>query len=100
VLAAHVTKSTKPITTVSKPAPAKANTWRLQLGSFSSQQNSDRLVAKLKQAGFDATTQTKTTKQGGVVHLVFIGPTGDRKHAEAIQHHLKVALHLPSFIVH
>lgn len=71
-------------------APAVTNTgqWYVQLGSFSSQQNAEGLVAKLKAGGFDATTRKGSN---GSMLRVLVGPRADRDAAVALSGKLSAA---------
>lgn len=57
--------------------------WAVQLGSFSNQQNAERLAASLREQGYAAfLSQLKTGS--GALHRVRIGPQEDRDRAEAV----------------
>ncbi len=73
----------------SKPAATKPVTasatgmWAVQMGSFSSKANAERLAADLRKKGFAAfLSQLKTSS--GELHRVRIGPQKDRSSAESI----------------
>ena len=80
-----------------KPAPVKpaatassTGMWAVQLGSFSNQQNAEKLAADLRKQGFAAfLSQLRTDK--GPLHRVRIGPQKDRDTAEAMAARLQKA---------
>lgn len=57
--------------------------WAVQLGSFSNQENAERLAAELRAAGFAAFLSRLSTDSGSL-HRVRIGPQKDRESAEKI----------------
>lgn len=57
--------------------------WAVQLGSFSNQENAERLAAELRAAGFAAFLSRLSTDTGSL-HRVRIGPQKDRESAEKI----------------
>ena len=68
-----------------KPAPQSAASttgmWAVQLGSFSSKENAEKLAADLRKQGYAAfLSQLMTDK--GPLHRVRIGPQKDRESAE------------------
>lgn len=71
------------------PEPASATNssstgmWAVQLGSFSSQENAERLAADLRNQGYAAFLSQVQT-DGGQLHRVRIGPQKDRESAEEI----------------
>jgi DedD protein len=73
---------------VKAPAVADTGQWYVQLGSFSSQQNAERLVAKLKAGGFDATIRKGSN---GSMLRVLVGPQADRDAAVALSGKLSAA---------
>jgi|GEM_PF-3868069 len=94
---------------VSEPSVVKAvnkpklnvitNSWRLKLGSFTYKTHSDRLISDLKKQGFEAYSQHKTNKKGGVTYDVYMGPAVSKVEAVQLQKHLLHALGMPSIIV-
>ena len=73
-----------------KPAPqpriaaaSSTGMWAVQLGSFSSQENAEKLAADLRKQGFAAFLSQLTTSSGQL-HRVRIGPQKDRDSAEAM----------------
>lgn len=73
---------------VKAPAVAGTGQWYVQLGSFSSAQNAERLAAKLKAGGFDAKIR-KGSK--GSMSRVLVGPRADRDAAVALAAKLSAA---------
>jgi cell division septation protein DedD len=63
--------------------------WVLQLASFSSVNNAERLVAKLRQAGYDAYNKKSSLANGRVISRVFVGPEINRKKILRLQTKLK-----------
>jgi DedD protein len=57
--------------------------WAVQLGSFSNQENAERLAAELREQGYLAFI-SKLQDNGSQQHRVRIGPQKDRASAEAI----------------
>lgn len=64
-------------------AQSSTGMWAVQLGSFSSEANAERLAAELRQAGFAAFLSTLQTANGEL-HRVRVGPQRDREAAEAM----------------
>jgi DedD protein len=114
----------KPVTTpVTKPAPPQAaakpatptspagsaamrsqdarglTAWVVQIGSFSSQANADRLVKKLRDAGYPAFVEP--VKQGGEqVYRVRVGPELQRSDAQALRDKLMKELKMKGLMVY
>lgn len=63
------------------PAAPAAEQWYVQLGSFSNQQNAERLVAKLKARGFEAMLRKSSN---GSMSRVLVGPRAGREEADAL----------------
>ena len=89
-----------------RPAPAIQRTttsatgmYAVQLGSFSSAENANRLAADLRQQGF-AAFLSKTESDGQELHRVRIGPQKDRPAAEAMAARLKDAGHSGQVVPH
>lgn len=57
--------------------------WAVQLGSFSSQENAERLAAKLRKSGF-AAFLSQHRGANGALHRVRVGPQKDRASAEEV----------------
>ena len=72
------------------PKRSATGLWAVQLGSFSSQVNADRLAAELRQQGFAAFLSRLETPDGEL-HRVRVGPQKDRDSAQAIVTRLKRA---------
>ena len=90
----------------SEPAPetqaATASTtgmFAVQLGSFSSQENAERLAADLRKQGFAAFLSQLATSNGQL-HRVRIGPQKDREAAEAMAARLQKAGHKGQVVPH
>ena len=72
------------------PKRSATGLWAVQLGSFSSQANADRLAAELRQQGFAAFLSRLETPDGEL-HRVRVGPQRDRDSAQAMVTRLKRA---------
>jgi DedD protein len=73
--------------------------WAVQLGSFSSQENAERLATSLRGQGYAAfLSQLKTGS--GELHRVRIGPQKDRASAEAIAAQLAKSGHKGQVVPH
>jgi len=73
--------------------------WAVQLGSFGSQENADKLAAELRKQGFAAFLSDLST-DSGELHRVRIGPQKDRESAEAMAERLKKAGHKGQVVPH
>lgn len=93
-VAAEVKKSIAPSTTRSS-----TGMWAVQLGSFSSQQNADRLASDLRKQGFAAFLSQLST-ESGELHRVRIGPQKDRESAAAMAARLAKAGHKGQVVPH
>lgn len=100
-----------------KPEPAKAETatppstpavvetesetgmWAVQLGSFSSQENAERLAADLRGQGY-AAFLSQLQKNSVALHRVRIGPQKDRDSAESVAARLDSAGHKGQVVPH
>ena len=85
-----------------QPAPAgdsPTGMWAVQLGSFGSQQNAERLAADLRKQGFAAFLSQLSTGSGEL-HRVRIGPQKDRESAEAMAERLAKAGHKGQVVPH
>jgi DedD protein len=89
--------ATRPVTPAPRPAPqatspapvsAKPGTFVVQLGSFGSRENAERLVRDMTAKGF-ATFIAPITTNGRELYRVRVGPTRDRPSAEALAAQLK-----------
>ena len=97
--AAPATSAPKPAPAATPPAPAPRiapppasaparGSFVVQLGSFSSRENADRLVHDMTARGFTAFIAPITTN-GRELYRVRVGPTRDRASAEALAVELK-----------
>jgi len=73
--------------------------WAVQLGSFSTQQNAERLAADLRRKGFAAFLSQLAT-DSGQLHRVRIGPQKDRESAVAMAERLGEAGHKGQVVPH
>lgn len=73
--------------------------WAVQLGSFSSQENAERLAAELRQSGF-AAFLSKHQASGTALHRVRVGPQKDRASAEAVAVKLGASGHKGQVVTH
>ena len=73
-----------------RPGRSTTGMWAVQLGSFSTQANADRLAAELRQQGFAAFLSRLETPDGEL-HRVRVGPQRDRDGAEAMAARLERA---------
>ena len=73
--------------------------WAVQLGSFSSQENAERLASSLRDQGFAAFLSRLQTDSRSL-HRVRIGPQKDRESAEAIASQLKKSGHNGQVVPH
>jgi DedD protein len=111
--AAPVTKPAAPqaAAKTAAPAPSAGTTsaqsrdargltaWVVQIGSFSSQANADRLVKKLRDAGYPAFVEP--VKQGGEkVYRVRVGPELQRSDAQALRDKLMKELKMKGLMVY
>jgi DedD protein len=71
----------------------------VQLGSFGSQANADKLAAELRKQGFAAFLSQLST-DSGELHRVRIGPQKDRESAEAMAERLRKAGHKGQVVPH
>jgi len=86
---------------VTKQTEATSTTgmWVVQLGSFSNQENAERLAADLRKQDFAAFLSRLSTSSGQL-HRVRIGPQKDRKSAEAMAEKLRRAGHNGQVLPH
>lgn len=73
--------------------------WAVQLGSFSSAENAERLAADLRKQGYAAFLSQLQTASGAL-HRVRIGPQKDRDSAEAVAKQLKSGGHNGQVVPH
>jgi DedD protein len=104
--------STLPPKPVAEPAPEPAQDkpkedtaasstgmWAVQLGSFSSKENAERLAADLRKQGYAAFLSQLDTASG-TLHRVRIGPLKDRDSAEKMAARLQKAGHTGQVVPH
>jgi DedD protein len=84
----------EPAQTETAPVAATSTTgmWAVQLGSFSNQENADRLAAELRKSGHAAFLSQVSTS-AGQRHRVRIGPQKDRESADAVAAQLRAEGH-------
>ena len=70
------------------PQPAQNNQFIVQLGSFTQQDNAQRMVDTLKQKDYQAFLES-VTGEAGTVHRVRVGPFSDRTVAETVKARLE-----------
>ena len=73
--------------------------WAVQLGSFSNQENAERLAADLRNEGY-AAFLSQVQADGGQLHRVRIGPQKDRDSAEEIAAQLQRSGHNGQVVPH
>jgi len=89
----------------STPPPAVQQTesatgmWAVQLGSFSSQENAERLAADLRKQGYAAFLSQLNTESSSL-HRVRVGPQKDRDSAESVATRLQSAGHKGQVVPH
>jgi len=101
----------KPPATVAKPdaSVATAKTaasdesstgmWAVQLGSFSSKENAERLAARLRKEGY-AAFLSQSSSGATSLHRVRVGPQKDRASAEDVARKLAAAGHKGQVVPH
>jgi DedD protein len=94
-------KPVPPPATAKTEAPATSTTgmWAVQLGSFSNQENAEKLAAGLRDQGYAAFLSQLQTGSGAL-HRVRIGPQKDRDSAEAIAAQLAKSGHTGQVVPH
>lgn len=80
-------------------AGSSTGMWAVQLGSFSNQQNAEKLAADLRKQGF-AAFLSQLSGSSGMLHRVRIGPQKDREAAETMATRLKKAGHSGQVVPH
>ncbi len=80
-------------------AASATGMFAVQLGSFSNQQNAERLAADLRKQGFAAFLSQLSTPEGQL-HRVRVGPQKDREAAEAMAARLARAGHKGTVLPH
>jgi DedD protein len=88
---------------VSRPkpttAPAPVTGWMIQLGSFASRANAERLVHELKANGY-AAFLTESANGGRKLYRVRVGPASDHATAQALAAKLRASGHPASLTPH
>ncbi len=82
--------------TAAAPAPSVAG-WMIQLGSFASRENAERLARELRGKGFP-TSVNESAGNGRRRYRVRVGPEGDRPAALAVAAKLRAAGHSGSLV--
>lgn len=82
-----------------KPAASTTGMWAVQLGSFSSKDNAEKLAADLRKQGYAAFLSQLQTNSGPL-HRVRIGPQKDRASAEAMAARLLKVNHKGQVVPH
>lgn len=80
-------------------AESATGMWAVQLGSFSNQQNAERLAADLRAEGY-AAFRTQLNTGSGTLHRVRIGPQKDRAGAESVAARLGKSGHTGQVVPH
>lgn len=84
---------------VEPPATSPTGMWAVQLGSFSNQENAERLAADLRSEGY-AAFLSKLSRDGDALHRVRVGPQKDKESAEAVARRLNDAGHAGQVVPH
>lgn len=82
--------SSKPAEPARSSGPAAAGKWWVQVGSFASRDNAQRVAVKLRGAGY-AMEVSRTRQNGTELYRVRAGPVADREAARALQARLVAA---------
>ena len=89
----------RPATVAAKPAQAPRGAWTVQLGTFSSQANAERLVRELQGKGFAAFSK-ESSSGGRKLYRVRVGPASEHSGAVALAARLRSAGHPGSLTDH
>jgi cell division septation protein DedD len=73
--------------------------WAVQMGSFSSQENAERLAAKLRKEAYTAFV-SQVEKASGPMHRVRVGPQKDRESAASVAAQLARSGHEGQVVPH
>ena len=87
------------IASVASAGTSSTGMWAVQLGSFSSQENAEKLAASLRKQGF-AAFLSKLSTDSGELHRVRVGPQKDRDDAQAMAARLGNAGHKGQVVPH
>ncbi len=79
-------------------APARADTWAVQLGSFRSEANARKLSDRLQKLGFQPFVERITVNTQSVFR-VRVGPERERRKAEALRAEIRNQAHLDGVLV-
>jgi DedD protein len=85
--------------TAPEPAVSSTGMWAVQLGSFSSKDNAEKMAADLRKQGYGAFLSQLQTS-AGPMHRVRIGPQKDRAGAEAMAARLLKVNHKGQVVPH
>ncbi len=85
--------------TAPEPAVSSTGMWAVQLGSFSSKDNAEKMAADLRKQGYGAFLSQLQTS-AGPMHRVRIGPQEDRAGAEAMAARLLKVNHKGQVVPH
>jgi DedD protein len=91
--------ASRPKSAAAAPAPAPGGGWMIQLGSFASRVNAERLVRELKTKGYPAFL-TESANGGRELYRVRVGPASDHATAQALAAKLRAAGHPGSLTAH
>jgi hypothetical protein len=72
--------------------------WSVQLGSFMQVQNAMRLLKKLEEAGFKASTRQVVIKENSMTQVI-VGPVSSYEEAQALKKHLATAVQLEGRVI-
>ena len=98
-LPAQTAKASVPEPPQAKSATSSTGMWAVQLGSFSNQQNAERLAADLRNQGYAAFLSQLQTDSGSL-HRVRIGPQKNRESAEDVAKQLRTGGHKGQVVPH
>ena len=98
---ARETPAPKPAEPTPEPASGSSETgmWAVQLGSFSSKENAEKLAGSLRDQGY-AAFLSQLQSNGNELHRVRIGPQKDRQSAEAVAAQLAKNGHTGQVVSH
>lgn len=83
-------KTPAPSSVKSPAAAVPVTGWSIQVGSFASRDNAERLTGELKRAGYRSFV-TEGTSGGRKLYRVRVGPEADRASAQALAERLKAS---------
>jgi DedD protein len=98
---ARETPAPEPAEPTPEPASGSSETgmWAVQLGSFSSKENAEKLAGSLRDQGY-AAFLSQLQSNGNELHRVRIGPQKDRQSAEAVAAQLAKNGHTGQVVSH